>query len=63
MGIIYIVSAFVLLRCVFSPSYRSETTARWRKTPTHRVMYEVGGGILGLIILGVIVYLVVANWR
>jgi hypothetical protein len=58
---IYFVSAFVLLRCCVSPNYRAKTQDRWRRTPTHRVIYEVGGGIIGLITIGAIIVLIIRS--
>ena len=56
---IYFFRAFTLLRFAFSPSYRSQTRDRWKKAPTHLVIYEIGGGFMGLILLGVLLWLVV----
>jgi hypothetical protein len=60
-AIIYIVWALTLIRYCVSPSYRAETRARWKKTPTHRIVYEVGGGILGLVIMGATIAVIVVN--
>jgi hypothetical protein len=57
-AILYIFSAFTLVRYVFSVSYRAKTNERWKKTPRHRVVYEVGAGIIGLIVLTVAIYFV-----
>jgi hypothetical protein len=64
-AIIYIFSAFTLLRYVFSTSYRAKTNARWKKTPKRRVVGEIGAGIFGLIILAGILYLILssADWN
>ncbi len=59
--ILYIFKAFTLLRCAWSAPYRAETCARWKKTPLHLVIYEVGGGFMGLIVLGAIIWLIVVN--
>jgi hypothetical protein len=58
---IYLFRAFTLLSCAFSGKHRAETRARWKKTPTHLVIYEVGGGIMGLIILGALIFLIVVH--
>jgi hypothetical protein len=60
---IYFISAFVLLRCCVSPDYRAKTRARWKRTPTHRVIYEVGGGIIGLIAVGAIIAVIISSQR
>ena len=59
--ILYIFRAFTLLRCAWSTPYRAETRTRWKKTPLHLVIYEVGGGVMGLIVLAAIIWLLVVN--
>jgi hypothetical protein len=59
--ILYIFRAVALLRCVWSVSFRTETFTRWKKTPTHLVIYEIGGGFMGLIVLVALVWLIVVN--
>jgi len=59
--VLYIFKAVTLLRCAWSESYRAETQARWKKTPTHLVIYEIGGGIMGLILLGALLWLILAH--
>jgi hypothetical protein len=34
----------------------------WKKTPTHLVIYEVGGGLMGLIILGAVIWLIAVHF-
>ena len=60
-ALIYIFSAFTLLRYVFSTSYRAKTNARWEKTPKRKVIIEVYAGIMGLIILAGIIYLIFSS--
>ena len=59
--ILYLVRAFTLLRFACSASYRVETRERWKKTPTHLVIYEIGGGFMGLILLGVLLWLIIVH--
>ena len=59
--VIYFFRAFTLLRFACSTSYRAETRARWKKTSLHLVIYEVGGGIVGLIVLGALTWLLIAR--
>jgi hypothetical protein len=59
--LIYITRAFVLLFCCFSASHRAKTFARWKGIPTHRVIFEVGTGIVGLLVIVEIVYLIVSS--
>ena len=47
----YFADAYYLLKYLLSPSFRRQTHARWKQTPTHHVIYEIGGGVIGLIIL------------
>jgi hypothetical protein len=60
---LYIIRAFSLLRCCFSNSYRAKTQARWKKIPTHRVIFEVGTGIIGLMALVAIVAVIIISSR
>ena len=60
--IIYFVRAFSLIRCCFSRSYRAMTLARWKKTPTHRLIYEIGTGVIGLAgMVAIIVVIVISS--
>jgi hypothetical protein len=61
--IVYIFGAFILLRYAFSPSYRIKTNERWKRTPTHKVVFEVGAGLIGLLILGGVIYYILTNWN
>ena len=56
--LLYLFRAVTLLRCAVSSGYRVEICARWKKTPTHLVIYEIGGGILGLITLVALLWLI-----
>ncbi len=60
---IYIARAFVLLRCCFSKNYRQTTRVRCQQTPTHRVIYEVGTAIVGLVFLGAGVWVLIISTR
>jgi len=57
-ALIYTARAFVLLFCCFSPSHRAKTFARWKNAPTYQIVLEVGGGIVGLLVLGELAYLI-----
>lgn len=48
---IHLLRAFSLIWYCLSPSYREKCHARWQKTPKHRVVLEVGGGLVGLTVL------------
>jgi hypothetical protein len=61
-AIIYIKLGLGLIRYCFSSSYRAEAHARWKQTP-QRGVYEVGGGILGLVIVGAIIAVIVVSSR
>ena len=62
-ALIYVGRAFVLLVCCFSPSYRAKTVARWKKSPPHRIVLEIGGGLVGLLILGAIVLIIAMSTK
>lgn len=62
-AIVYLAAAFSLILYCFSPSHRAKCHERWKQTPRHRVIYEIGGGILGLVILGAIVAVIIASSR
>ena len=47
----YIRDAYYLLKYIFVSSYRHQTHARWKQAPTYRIAYEIGGGLIGLLIL------------
>ena len=59
--IIYFVRAFSLIRCCFSSSYRAKTQARWKKTATHRLIYEIGTGVIGLVAMGAIIAVIIVS--
>jgi hypothetical protein len=61
--IIYIARAFTLLRCCFSSSYRARVRERWKKTPQHRVIFEIGTGVIGLIVIGAIIAVIIVSSR
>jgi hypothetical protein len=61
--LVYFLSAFSLMLYCISPTHRAKCHERWKKTPTHRVIYEVGGGIIGLIGLGAIVTVIIVSPR
>jgi hypothetical protein len=60
---LYLFRAFGLLRYLASSSHRKRTHDRWKVTPTHSIIYEVGGGIMGLIVLAALMFLILANRR
>jgi len=59
--ILYVFRAFTLLLFACSASYRVQTRERWKKTATHLVIYEIGGGLMGLIIFGALIWLLVVH--
>ena len=64
MGVlIYIFRGLALVWFCISPRYRAKTRERWKNTPSHRLIYEIGGGILGLAVLGAIVLVVIVSNR
>jgi hypothetical protein len=61
--ILYIARAFMLLRLCFSSSYRAEIRARWKTTPQHRIIWEVGTGVLGVAVIAVIIAVIISGSR
>jgi len=59
---IYIIRAFALLRCCFSRTYRGKMMARWNQMPRHRVVMEVGTGIIGLMAVFTIIGVIIIGW-
>jgi hypothetical protein len=59
--IFYIAYFFILLPCLWSAPHRAKTRARWKTAPPHRVVYEIGGAIMGLIILAALIVMIVAH--
>ena len=41
-----------LIWYLLSPAHRRKTNARWKASRPHKVVYEVGTGFLGLILIG-----------
>jgi len=60
--IAYFVAAVSLIMYCFSSPYRAKCRERWKQTPTHRVVYEIGGGIIGLGILGAIAAVIAVRY-
>src|SRR5277367_4538485 len=50
-AIVYLLRGFGLVWYCVSPSYRAKSHARWKKMPNYRVVFEVGCGLVGLLIL------------
>jgi amino acid transporter len=59
-AIVYIFAAFTLLAYFFSPDYREKTNERWKRTPKHRVINEIGAGIIGLALPATIAYFIIS---
>ena len=52
----YLYFGVVLLISLVVPSKRRATLARWRKASVHVLIREIAFGVLGLLMLGVLVY-------
>jgi hypothetical protein len=48
--LVYLAAAITLIRCAH-PGYRKKTVARWKRSPTYQIVLEIGGGLIGLLIL------------
>jgi hypothetical protein len=60
--LIYLVRGFTLIWYALSPSYRQKTNARWKRTKPHRLVFEIGTGILGLVVVFVLIALIIRNF-
>lgn len=60
--IIYLLRGFTLIWYLLSLSYRRKTNARWKATRPHKLVWEIGTGILGLFIFLVLFGLLLRNF-
>jgi hypothetical protein len=59
--LIYLFSGFALFWYACSPSYRRKTNARWKAMRPHKLVFEIGSGILGLFIIFVFLWFVFSS--
>jgi|GEM_PF-5491921 len=57
--LIYIYRGAFLLICLLIPSKRRMTLDRWKRTKTHKLIYEIGGGLIGLIVLCAFIWVII----
>ena len=57
--LVYLYRAFMLMRYVVDLRFRQQTDARWKRTPRHIVILEIGGGVVGILILSGLTMLIV----
>ena len=55
----WLADGYYLLKYLFVPSYRRATNERWERTPMWRIVSEIGGGLVGLLLMITIVSMVV----
>ncbi len=55
---IYIYRGALLFISLLIPSKRKMTIARWKRTKTDKLIYEIGGGIIGIAVLVAFVWVV-----
>ena len=55
--LIYLFGGLALVWYAISPSYRRKTNVRWKTTRPHKLVFEIGTGLLGLAILIVFLWL------
>lgn len=60
-ALLYLIRGFTLIWYLLSPSYRRRTNARWKVTRPYKLVFEIGTGILGLVIFAALVVLVIRN--
>ena len=59
-AILYVYQAVVLIISLLSPAKRKLTLERWKKMKSHQLVYEIGYGIIGLMILTPVLLLLLA---
>ena len=52
-ALLYVYQGIMLVMALLSPTKRKLTFERWKKTKSHKLVYEIGFGIIGLMILTV----------
>ena len=55
--IIYLVRGFSLIWYVLSPAHRRTTNTRWKAARPSSLVYEIGTGIIGLVVLVTLLHL------
>jgi hypothetical protein len=50
-AIVYIYRGVLLLMSLLIPSKRQATLMRWKRARPHQLVYEIGGGILGIVVI------------
>jgi hypothetical protein len=58
----YLLRGFTLIWYLISPPYRQKTNTRWRRMKTHRLVLEIGTGVLGLVIAFALIALLIRNY-
>jgi hypothetical protein len=57
--IIYFACGLSLIWYLISPAHRRNTNDRWKATRPSRLVYEIGTGIIGVIVLGTLLLLLI----
>jgi len=55
-ALLYVYQGVVLVVSLLSPTKRKQPLERWKNTKSHKLVYEIGFGIIGLMILAVPVF-------
>jgi hypothetical protein len=50
-ALLYLFRGLTLIWYFISPTYRRKTNTRWQRMRPHQLVFEVGVGIIGLMIL------------
>jgi hypothetical protein len=61
-ALIYLFRGFTLIWYLISPKYRRETNARFKATRPHKVVFEVGMGIIGVVMILAFTAMLVAHF-
>jgi hypothetical protein len=55
-ALLYFFRGIALIWYAVSPSYRRRTNERWKATRPHRLIAEIGTGIIGLVLVFLLIW-------
>lgn len=55
---LYLARGISLLGCLVWPPHRRRTVARWKTSRPHKNVFEIGTGLIGLILIGALLVLI-----
>ena len=60
-AIIYIYRGVLILLMLVSTKHREATFQRWKRSQPYKVIFEIGSGVIGLVVIGVLIWMVYSN--